>query len=84
MDRHQLKYDNYKDDVVKNWIETIWPQIYSKPRMNPNKLVSEQFATGVSLEKRKKLLVNWVSFAVETNATQIRKYNMSIVAMTVE
>jgi hypothetical protein len=57
-DRNQFKYDNCQDDVVKDWIERIWPQIYSKTWMNPNKLVSEQFAMGVYLEKRKNLPVN--------------------------
>jgi hypothetical protein len=37
---------------VKAWIETIWPQIYSKPVMNANKLVSEQFATTLACEPK--------------------------------
>ena len=83
-DRHQYKYDNCEDYDVRNWMESIWPLIYSKPRMNPNRLVSEQFAMGVYLDKRKKLPVNWASFAAETNGTQIRKYRTSIAQMTAE
>ena len=28
--RHQYKYDNCEDYDVRNWIESTWPQIYSK------------------------------------------------------
>jgi hypothetical protein len=83
-DRRQFKYDYCEDDVAKAWIETVWPQIYSKPGMNANKLVSEQFAMGVYLEKRKNLSVNWASFAAEINASQIRKYKTTIGLLTAE
>lgn len=53
-------------------IEHLWPMIYAK-KMNPDKLIGLEFILGI-VAKSRGIDVDWATFAVAANKTQIRNW----------
>lgn len=72
--RSGFRFMDCKDQDARKVIAKLWPLIYGKPNLPPNKLISKEFCLGIVAQTKLGMQVDWASFAEETNADQRSKY----------
>lgn len=72
--RSGFRFMDCKDQDARKVIAKLWPLVYGKPNLPPNKLISKEFCLGIVAQTKLGMQVDWASFAEETNADQRSKY----------